>query len=262
MAKKFEIPYNFCKEAIVGIAYKYKDKIDTIYIPAFYRHTRVTRIEIDNYPKTEDEYIDHINFLQGLGFDVSILFQGGVVDKSIVDFYLGNNIKSFIVYDDALAIMIKELCPEAKITASITKQLSPMDIKTMDLSMYDRIVLDFRLNDIDIIKDLPKKYKYVLMPNTPCYMDCPKERCQKHWFDGFEFQKGKFCHELGFCKPAWIDAKDLSVYDDYVELYKLQGREICDYSLLYYMMHYMDEYYASEDIKPFYWKDEFKYDNN
>lgn len=247
--KKFEIPYNFCKESLLGEAYRYKDKIDCVYLPAYYEHSVSTRTECGNYPLDIDTYWEHVDFIKELGLEPSVLFQSGIVSDEIIQMYLNRGIRYFIVRDDNLAIRIKQLNPNTRITASIIKQLTVEDLNTKDLSMYDNIVLDFHLNRLETVKSLPKNHKYILMPNAPCYYDCPKERCMFHWFHGKELDESEvFCVDL-YKESCWIPANALHEYDEYIDGYKLQGREMNDYSLLYYMLHYMDDYYQEEACK-------------
>ena len=247
--KKFEIPYNFCKlDLQTVLASGIKDYIELVYVPAFWEHTQTTRLELERHPLDTDEYIDHIKFIQEHELKVSILLQGEDLSDDIIDFYINLGIDSFIVRSDVLAKRIKDRFPNCEVIASITKILSVNDLMQKDLSMYDKIVLDFRLNDLNIIKCLPRNHKYIVMPNTPCFRDCPKERCLKHWFNGKKYiEDGDFCSNLWFHKPAFIPPEDLRDFDDYVDSYKLQGREYIKYLLPYYILTYIENYIKGKD---------------
>ena len=170
--KKFEIPYNFCKQGLEDML-KYEnyddiqimwgvDWIDSVYLPAFCEDSQTTRLELKIHPLEWFEYVDHISYIQDKGLSPDVLLQGDKkIDIDTIGKYIDLGIDKFIVKEDANAKLIKDNFPNAMTTASITKMLTVEELKDKDLSMYDRIVLDFRLNDLDVVKSLPKNHKYV-----------------------------------------------------------------------------------------------------
>ena len=243
---KFEIPYNFSKETIIKLI-PYQDIIETIYVPAYKGHSRSTRVEFGLDPNTLEEYLEHIKFLQMQGFNISILFQENrLLDRKIIEFYLDKNIKSFIVRDDNTAKLIKTINSNIEVIASITKLLTVKDINTLDLSIYDKIVLDFRLNDINIISKLPKKYKYIIIPNTLCSKDANPKLCQTHWDYGDKLGNKLNCFNSACPNLATIPYNKLYKFDKYISTYKLQGREKYGDSILEDIYLYLNEYLKRE----------------
>ena len=85
---KFEIPYNFDKEYATRLR-DYPELlkfIDCIYMPAWKDDCKTTRQNItlrDNYPKTYDEYLEHLKEVMTLGFPICILAQKDVTLKTV-----------------------------------------------------------------------------------------------------------------------------------------------------------------------------------
>ena len=240
--KKFEIPYNFSKETISKLL-PYKNIIETVYIPAYKEHCHSTRFEYGLDPNNLEEYLDHLEFLQNQGLPVSILLQEDrLLDKSIVKFYLDRHINSFIVRNDDTARLIKSIDSSIEIIASITKLLTVEEINTLDLSMYDKIVLDFRLNDLESVSKLPTKYKYILMPNTLCSKNANPKMCRIHWDCGDKLKCNLKCYNPDNPNLAIISPYDLHKFDKYICTYKLQGRERQGNDMYEYILPYLTEY--------------------
>lgn len=255
MKKKFEIPYNFskhCLKKIVDNHFTEDDWIEFVYIPAYYKHCHTTRLEYGRFPSNIDDYIGHIRFIQSLRLDIAVLLQSEEeLEDSVISFYLNLGVRNFIVKNDNTARRIKQLNPNAKTIASITKLLTLNDILAKDLSMYDKIVLDFRMNDIDIVRKLPKSLHYILMPNSKCCKDTPKERCMTHWgYTNFNFLENEFkCNETSMgVNSAYLTPDQLKYFDEYVDGYKLQGREI-PYDYMYNIIFpYVEDYYNDRKL--------------
>jgi hypothetical protein len=100
--------------------------------------------------------------------------------------YYNLGIRIFTISEDALAIAAKSRHPEISVTLSITSALTAADIQSRDLSMYDHIVLFYWFSrHLDVVKGLPKKYRYILIPNTDCYWNCK-------WHEGhFVYRAGE-----------------------------------------------------------------------
>ena len=239
--RKFEIPYNFSKETILKLL-PYKNIIETVYVPAFKEHCHSTRFEFGLDPSSLEEYLDHLEFLQNQGLPVSILLQEDkLLDRSIIEFYLDRHIDSFIVRNDNTAKLIKNINPNIETIASITKLLTVEEINILDLSMYDKIVLDFRLNDLEIVSKLPIKYKYILMPNTVCSKNANPKMCRLHWDCGDKLKCNLKCYNPDNPNLATISPQDLHKFDKYICTYKLQGRERRGNDMYEYILPYLTE---------------------
>ena len=140
--------------------------------------------QVDNMDErlilTYDEYVLRLKCLQQLGLPLCVLMQRNAPLDALERYYdLG--IRMFTISDDSLAIASKSRHPDISVTLSITSALTESDIKSRDLSMYDHIVLFFWFSrHLDTVKTLPKKYRYILIPNTDCYWNCRWH--DAHWF--------------------------------------------------------------------------------
>lgn len=228
--RKFEAPYNFDKR-LIPASLIYKDSIEFFYMSCYFEHGKDTRSYylVDHiYPKTKEEYISHLDNIHDHGFYAAILLQIKITDPEIIKFYLENRVKYFIVAYDETAKIIRELDPTATIIASITQCLSIVDIEAKDENLYDRIVLYFPYNrNLSILKKLPKKFKYILMPNGGCSVFC---NAKNHWFKEFG-DKEVFCMK-DTKDTMFIPAQYLSLYDEYIDYYKIDGRPSPSYDIL------------------------------
>lgn len=236
---KFEVPYNFEPNFFE----KFLERKDLFeYIECFYvaawkddcDNTRQGATFREEYPKTYEEYVEHIRKLQSLGIEICVLAQKGAT-MEMVEKYIGLGIKSFTINDDELATKIKKKYPDVKLTLSITRALSVSDINEHDLSMYDLIVLFHWFGrHLDAIQGLPTKYKYAIICNTGCYYDC---KCHDaHWFikkdtleEYYDAESDvcRLCHELIAQNPqtgSGIEPEDLEFFDPYISVYKLTDR--------------------------------------
>lgn len=230
---KFELPYNYYldyegKLSQVQYYWKY---IKYIYLPTFMGDGDTTRWNTSltkGFPKTYDDYIKRLYKLQSLGLPLCILLQrNGTME--LVDKYYNLGIRYFIITDDELASKIKMKYQDVYLTLSITRALTLDDILTTDLSMYDDIVLFFWFNrHLDVLKELPTKYKYVLMVNNFCYYNCTMH--DRHWFAKSmeELENvNAACHATYKLIPrnkTKVEPSDLGYFEPYVSSYKLVDR--------------------------------------
>ena len=262
--RKFEIPYNYSVDyllKIVDMVPNINEVTEFVYLPGFREHTYETRqnaypVEV---PKTLEQYECHINFIKSLGLPIGIVLQEQKpIDIDILRYYTDKlNISQFIVYDDENARRIKQLNPNAECTLSVTRCLSVYDIKHNDYSLYNRIVLDFRLNDLNLVKSLPDKYKYVVIANCPCSKNMPVEICKMHWSDGgyLPEELRRICHEKGSPENrvnSLIPINQLKDGDNVVHNYKLQGRDLTGDVLIPRIIPYLlGEKYNPEEMITF-----------
>lgn len=237
--KMYEVPYNFDRDFFEKISADLDPLrfVECFYIPAWHEDCQCTRQDVtfrDTYPKSYEEYTIRFNMLKALGRPVYVLMQRGAT-KDLVKKYYGLGARGFIFNDDTLATWMSIEYPDVVRTLSVTRALTAEQIKTEDLSMYDRIVLFYWFNrHLDALKELPKKYNYVLMCNNDCYYDCK-------WHDAHWFAQGEDMHDYaekikGVCEQcrkmarnelknsAIIEPENLVYFDDYVAGYKLVDR--------------------------------------
>ena len=222
--KRFEIPYNFDNDYFQYLK-QYRDYfkyIKFIYLPAYKENgIKNTRETISLMQK--EQYIDYnkytnvIKSIQSLDLDVCILIQKNatleVVRKYIEEF----NIRYFIINDDKLACELRNIYKDRIfLILSVTRQLTYDDIINTDFSMYNEIVLFFWFNrHLDYIKKLPKKYKYCIMVNNFCCIEC--KLANYHWFINQEYRCER--KELGLILP-----EDIIYFDKYINTFKLLDR--------------------------------------
>lgn len=246
--RKFEIPFNHSEELITYLD-QYKEKllpyISHLLVAPFKDDLRSTRHQEAGKPLNRKVYEDQIKRLQKLGYEVAILFNSkDNVSVDICNYYINKlNCKTFIIYNDIVALYLKQNYKDITTIASITKKLSLNDIKNKNLSMYDYIVLFYTFNtSLNNIKDLPKENKYILLVNTFCDYTCD---FNSHWFD----ETLKFCPRSinGYKNTTLIFQEDLELFDPYISIYKLQGREYSTDKILRDLLYWI---FGKERYKP------------
>ena len=256
---KIELPYNFNFDGkYFSLLDSYKDKfqqIDCVYMPSFIGEGAInTRIDLVRYPKTEEEYHEHIKEFQKRGIQITILMQRNCSMELIDKYYTKFGIKDFTINDNPLAREIKEKYPDMTLRLSITAKATVDEINSKELDPYDTIVLFFWYNrHLDTIKKLPKKHKYTVLVNTTCMYNCPY--CEKHWFGEIWVtakcigERFTFCHALNFKNTAYIRPCDTHYFENYVSSFKLEGREVESVSIF----REFDKYVNRKPImRPFY----------
>lgn len=199
------------------------------------------------YPHDFDEYLQRIRQLEIFDIPLTLLMQRDATMDTFQKYYdLG--FRQFIMNDDELAARIKDKHADVQLTLSVTRVLYKEDIMTLDLSMYDYIVLFFWFNrHINDLKELPTKYKYILMPNDDCHWNCPY--CKAHWSISNREQEveilKKCVKQFHTMKDrAWIEANDLYYFDPYVSYYKLVDRLNKTQAIIDFLSEYASrEYY-------------------
>lgn len=226
---KFEIPYNWDLHEIEILEKKipgFLKNVESFYLPAFIEHSHATRIELQRkIPKTLDEYETHINYLKSHGVKICILLQelDNDISLEILKYYIDDlGIRLFTVVQDRVAKRIKDYNKDCIINASILKCLKYKDILSKDLSMYDRIVLLQKFNVcLDVVKELPKTHEYIIIPNSFCHYKCKPEWCLDHWRGNLNPK----CVDMPFDDVTVIYPEDLYLFEPYISVFKLQGRD-------------------------------------
>ena len=255
MKQKFEIPYNF-DFALVDKLLPYKEFIDFVYMPSFYEDGGNSRKDLvikESVPYEWEEYLNHLSTIQN-NFDVGILIQENCT-LELIDKYYSLGVKIFVMNDDNLALMAKDKYADIRCILSITRILSLEDIQNNDYSMYDEIVLFFNFcRQVQLLKELPTKYKYVLIINSHCVYDC--NRASKHWklnADTIEDYISKvnpliynYCGNIYREDRAFILPQDLIYFNDYIANYKLVDRLMPTEDIIYEIDRYTKEYESTK----------------
>lgn len=251
MKQKFEIPYNFDFKLIDELT-PYKDFVDFIYMPSYYAdggNSRKDLILKQSVPSTWEEYLEHLSYIQA-HFNVGILIQENCTIE-LIDKYYDLGVRIFVLNDNDLTIAAKQQYPDIRCILSITSVLSANDIKNNDYSMYDEIVLFFNFcRQIQLLKELPKEYKYVLIPNSHCVYNC--DRASAHWklnantIEEYDIKvnniiKG-YCSEIYREDRAFIQPQDIVYFNKYITNYKLVDRLMSTQDIIYDINRYTKQY--------------------
>lgn len=232
--KKFEVPYNF-DECIIEYYKKRKNYISHLFLPPFKDDLINTRTVIESrvkgliyMPPSRDEYEHHLSFIKSNGLDFVVLWQDvtDIISKEFLNYYVGLGASGFIIANDKNAKNIKEYNRNLKVIASIV-QANLHDITNKDLSYYDYVVLFYPFTrSLESIKALQSiKDKLILMPNTFCHTHCLGKH---HWFakDRNLFKIERDCPAYkDIDHSTFILPEHLELFDSFVGMYKLQGRE-------------------------------------
>lgn len=159
--------------------------------------------------------------------------------KDIIEGYIDKYKENrFIINDDTIAKELKDKYQDnIHLTLSITRKLTYEDICTLDLSMYDNICLSFYFpHHLQLIKELPDKYKYICLCNSTCLTNCPAP--ENHWFN-LNNEFSKICAfkrmnglKINMKNSSFIRPEDLSLFEPYIEYFKLEGREFSSATII------------------------------
>ena len=237
----FKLPYNFEFQLLEEYENlfnnsKYnmkKEEVLSIYLPCFREDGCCTRKDSAEKVETWDEYVWHIKYIKSFGYNINVLFQGDHdVEDEVIYRYLNLGITHFTVSNISLAQRLKILCPEAYLTASIVKVLAPEQIHNdEELQIFDEICLFFWYNrEFDVIKQLPKRYRYQLLAGSLCDPCC--KNCFTHWnmSEREAAEKNWHCpwgyNPLMILKSCWLDRGTVEKFlPNEIYSLKLHGRE-------------------------------------
>lgn len=231
---KFEVPYNFDLQ-LLEYYKKRKNFISHLFLPPFKddlcntRSLIETNIKGKSYmPKSRKEFEYHLNQIRNKDLEIVVLWQdlNKTISKDLLDYYVNLGTTGFIIANDENAKIIKKFNPTLKVIASIV-QANFRNILDKDLSCYDYLVLFYPFTrSIESLKSLKSiKNKLILMPNTFCHTNCPGKH---HWFanDKNSFNMQRDCPAFNDIEHStFIFPEHLRLFDNFVGLYKLQGRE-------------------------------------
>lgn len=233
---KFEMPYNFDKQLILGYELLGVDinQIDCIYVPPFIEdyQTILRTPEKDVYAQlTYEEYLDHIQYIeQHYPGKLQLLLQQIKPEKNmpsnLIKKYINLGFNNFCVGNIEQAKIIKEINPNIKIVGSIAMH-TDYDKIISNLEVYKKyfnsFVLDFSFNkNILAIKKLPKEFEYMLLANSRCNIRCEGDR---HWWgDGESHKCPGIYPNINYMDSCMIRPNDLHVFQPYIKVFKLQDR--------------------------------------
>jgi hypothetical protein len=250
--KKFEVPFNFDIELLNFLDNNIdKNWIEFLFLSPFKEDSGNARSHIENVevngwiykvPETREEYAKYIEEIQTRGYRPAILLQDrNPIGKEKLNYYFNLGIKDFIVNNDNLALYIKSKDSNYNVVASITKILSANDIAENDYSMYDKIVLHFPFNRaLCRLKELPKKYKYIILANSYCSYICTEAR--NHWYSTSENIGSVNCTKhFNKDKLVYIPPEYIHLFEPYVSNFKLQGREYPTFKLANEIYYYYNK---------------------
>lgn len=153
------------------------------------------------------------------------------LDTNLLKYYIDNlKINNFCVGSIEQAQQIKDINPLAEITGSITMKIMP-DILNENISLYQQYFNNFVLwfpynRDLQLIKQLPEEFKYILLINCACHKEC---QGTAHWLaSSAEAESQIFCKaskDNNINNKIYIPPQHLPLFNQYVSYYKLQGRE-------------------------------------
>lgn len=236
-----------------------KDEVLSIYLPCFREDGCNTRKHMAAGISTWEEYVWHIKYILQYNFVIDILFQGqDLIEDNVIQKYLDLGITHFTVSNDALARRIKKLKPNAYITASIVKLLTPEEIKNNEeLEIYNEICLYFWYNrEFDIIKELPKKYHYQMLVCSVCDPCC--KHCFIHWnlsqpeIDQLHWKCPWGYNPLMVLKSCYLNRDVIEKFlPDTIYSLKLPGREYQTYQIIDSLQGYCDKVHQSLEYKDF-----------
>ena len=187
----------------------------------------------NTFPTDEKEYQSHIEYIQKyFPNNIMLLLQQNntIMDMHILKKYCEYGITKFCVGSLLQAQYIKELLPEAEVTGSITMKIMPTDNFSLYKHYFNNFVLWFPYNrDIQLIKQLPQNFKYILLINCFCSKECSGSF---HWLAKSSEDEDKIIQLCPNAKRGmhiqnsiYIPPQHLPLFEPYIYSYKLQGRE-------------------------------------
>ena len=267
--RKFEIPYNFDKN-LIDILYSldFEENIDCIYTCPYWEDypTTCRQGPVDVREKMPYEvYAEHIKYInQHFPGKLQLLLQykDRVMDTGMILRYLDLGFTKFCVVSVEQAQIIKNICPDFEVIGSIMVKLSLDDIylyKEKYSNLFDGFVLFFPFNrNFQSIKRLPKGFKYILLVNCYCNNTC---NCEHHWYYEENSNQKKYCpnekYLLKNMHIPWEESSiirpiDLDLFQDYIDVFKIQGRESLTREILSELILYQCIDYKLEKYDVFY----------
>ena len=149
--------------------------------------------------------------------------------KETIEYYIKLGFNNFCVGSVEQAQIIKNINNEIIVVGSISMRLTLKEINnnTEYEDLFDYIVLHFPFcRNLSEIKQLTNKYKYILLINAYCHVDCDGSH---HWNRLYMGEKSYCPGRLGGTFLKWsqgtrIRPMDLELFNPYISVFKLQDR--------------------------------------
>lgn len=233
--RKFEIPYNFDKQLILGLQLINMNinEIACIYLPPYWEdYQAVDRNRNAELRKmTREEYADHVNFIESkYPNKVQLLLQDTkrkqFLTEEQLEFYINLGFKNFCCGTYEQAKLIKSINSNFIIVGSIAMHIQKEDLYGHPeyRGIFDYFVLDFSYTkNIQKIKYLPSYYQYMILANSLCNCECDGTH---HWElpeDALNKCPGLIT-DVGWERSCLIRPMDLKYFDPYIAVYKIQDR--------------------------------------
>ena len=231
----FDIPYNFDKTLIylIDTIYFLNQNIYCFSLPPFHEDYSYIIKENFNNNKlfiSKQEYYQHINLINTfidnkyknkLQLLLENIDKKDNMPKNVIQEYIKLGFTKFCVGNIEQGLIIKEVMPEAEVIGSITMHTTKEDIENnLDLykELFTSLVLDFSYcKNINKIKELPKEFKYIMLINSLCNVNCKEVSTQSI---DLLLQSYK-----NFETSCLIRPMDLQLFDPYIFVYKFQNQD-------------------------------------
>ncbi len=262
--KPLEIPYNFDTQ-LIDFLKIYSIDIHCIYVPPFKEHYKCAKYYYthdngiymgDTFPNTLLYYEQHIQYINDNFPDkLMLLLQQPIeiMNIDLISYYISLGFKKFCVGSIQQAKIIKEYFKNIniEIIGSITMKINKLKLKeNQDYNKYfDGFVLWFPFNrNLKKIQELPNNFKYILLINCKCCSFCDGTH---HWFADYNTEKHLYCPKSSFGNSPenknfkdliFIRPNDLYLFDNYIDYYKLQGREYTTKQIINDIVYYTSNY--------------------
>ena len=240
--REFEIPYQFEPKLITGlqilnIPEKY---INCFYMaPYFSDYETIVRSSASNKMLlniSKQEYIRQIEYINSIYPNkLQLLLQrtnnADVLTNEKLQFYYQIGFRKFCVGSIKQAEILKNNNNNIEIVGSITMHISKDKLETNDeyQKYFDSFVLDFSYpKNLEKIKALPTKYKYIILVNSLCNKLCTGD---KHWWTKEECICPGLIKNVGFQQSCLIRPMDLHFFDDYIKNDKLPFNKLIVFSI-------------------------------
>lgn len=275
--KLFEIPYNFDINLINFLKlYQKNIFIHCIYCCPYYQDYQAAKhydiihndlpTQFDLWFIPRDEYENQIKYINKLFPNKLMLLlqqkSNILMDKNKLQYYINLGFKIFCVGSIEQAQLIQEIDSTLEIVGSITMQLTLDNYYQMEKkyqNLFDAFVLYFPFNrNLQMIKQLPKCFKYSLLVSSFCYHNC---NGTKHWlassleelreiqcprWKNIETNKKENIEDLIMIRP-----QDLKLFENDISYFKLVGRELSTQDLIRDIVLYSTDlniYYINDNI--------------
>lgn len=234
--RQFEIPYNFDINLIncMQIFDPEGITIACIYIPPFLEDYQTILRGPESAHNlnimSRFEYEEHIKLINKVypgKMQLLLQKQDKIMSAELIKYYINLGFNNFCVGTKEQADIIKKLYNNAIIVGSISMKVTLQDLENNNYDNFDYFVLHFPFcKNFDQIKKLPKKYKYILLINAYCNINCDGTH---HWNIQYKGEEN-FCpgllhsNNLKWSQTTRIRPMDLDLFDPYISIYKLQDR--------------------------------------